>query len=88
MTIPILQNTPAPPPSPDRSSSPPVLADVFLKLLVAQLRTQNPLEPQKGAEFVTQMAQFNTLEQLIAIRSELVAIRLATSPPANPPSNP
>ena len=47
-------------------------------------RTQNPLEPQKGAEFVAQMAQFNTLEQLIAIRAELVAIRLAAQPPVNP----
>jgi flagellar basal-body rod modification protein FlgD len=84
MTIPILQNTPLPAPSPDRPSTPPALADVFLKLLVAQLRTQNPLEPQKGAEFITQLAQFNTLEQLIAIRSELVALRLGAQPPANP----
>jgi flagellar basal-body rod modification protein FlgD len=52
-------------------------ADVFLKLLVAQLRTQNPLDPQKGTEFVTQLAQFNTLEQLIAIRQELAALRQA-----------
>ncbi len=88
MTIPIVQNNPLPAPSTDRSSAPPALADVFLKLLVAQLRTQNPLEPQKGAEFITQLAQFNTLEQLIGIRSELVAIRLAAPPPAPPPANP
>ncbi len=49
-------------------------ADTFLQLLVAQLRTQNPLEPQKGTEFVTQLAQFNSLEQLIAIRAELEAL--------------
>jgi flagellar basal-body rod modification protein FlgD len=49
--------------------------DTFLQLLVAQLRTQNPLEPQKGTEFITQLAQFNTLEQLIAIRAELSALR-------------
>lgn len=60
-----------------RASSP-ASADVFLKLLVAQLRAQNPLDPQKGTEFVTQLAQFNTLEQLIAIRAELAAIRLNT----------
>lgn len=82
MTIP--KNAPLPTPSQDRPSTPPALTDVFLKLLVAQLRTQNPLEPQKGAEFITQLAQFNTLEQLIAIRSELVAMRLADRPPANP----
>ena len=49
--------------------------DTFLQLLVAQLRTQNPLDPQKGTEFVTQLAQFNTLEQLISIRAELAALR-------------
>ncbi len=53
--------------SPQRGAT----ADTFLQLLVAQLRTQNPLEPQKGTEFVTQLAQFNSLEQLIAIRTEL-----------------
>jgi flagellar basal-body rod modification protein FlgD len=67
---------------PVRRSSPPASPDVFLKLLVAQLRTQNPLEPQKGTEFVTQLAQFNTLEQLIAIRSELVALRQQQAPPS------
>jgi flagellar basal-body rod modification protein FlgD len=60
---------------PARRFAPVASADVFLQLLVAQLRTQNPLEPQKGTEFVTQLAQFNTLEQLIAIRSELAALR-------------
>ena len=60
------------------NAGPPASADVFLKLLVAQLRTQNPLDPQKGTEFVTQLAQFNTLEQLIAIRQELTALRQAT----------
>ena len=71
----------APAPEPSRKPAPLASADVFLKLLVAQLRTQNPLEPQKGTEFVTQLAQFNTLEQLIAIRSELVALRQQPSTP-------
>jgi flagellar basal-body rod modification protein FlgD len=38
--------------------------DEFLKLFVAQLENQNPLEPQKGAEFVAQLAQFSNLEQV------------------------
>jgi len=54
--------------------------NLFLQILVAQMRTQNPLEPQKGTEFVTQLAQFNTLEQLIAIRAELKALREAITP--------
>jgi flagellar basal-body rod modification protein FlgD len=43
----------------------------FLKLLVAQLKGQNPLDPKDGAEFVTQLAQFSSLEELINIRTTL-----------------
>lgn len=38
-------------------------SDEFLKLFVAQLQHQNPLEPQSGADFVAQLAQFTTVEQ-------------------------
>lgn len=34
----------------------------FLELMIAQLNNQNPLEPQKNAEFVSQMAEFSTVE--------------------------
>jgi len=36
----------------------------FLKLLASQMRNQNPLEPVKDMEFIGQMAQFSTLEQV------------------------
>jgi flagellar basal-body rod modification protein FlgD len=36
--------------------------DEFLRLLVAQLQNQDPLEPQSGAEFVAQLAQFAQIE--------------------------
>lgn len=45
--------------------------DAFLTLLVVQLRAQNPLEPLNPTEFTAQLAQFNTLEQLIHIRQTL-----------------
>jgi flagellar basal-body rod modification protein FlgD len=38
--------------------------DEFLKLLVGQLRHQDPLNPLKDAEFMGQMAQFTQVEQL------------------------
>ena len=38
--------------------------DAFLQLLVTQLRYQDPLEPQDNSEFVAEMAQFSTLEQM------------------------
>lgn len=36
--------------------------DDFMKLLVTQMRNQNPLEPVKDAEFLAQLSQFSTLE--------------------------
>jgi hypothetical protein len=45
--------------------------DAFLKLLVEQLKHQDPLAPQDGAQFVAQLAQFNSLEQLMSINDRL-----------------
>ncbi len=36
--------------------------DDFLKLLVLQLRTQNPLNPMEDQDFSAQLAQFSALE--------------------------
>ncbi len=45
----------------------------FLKLMIAQLQAQNPLEPSNGNEYVTELAQFTQLEQTtnLATASEL-----------------
>jgi flagellar basal-body rod modification protein FlgD len=38
--------------------------DAFLKLLTTQLQHQDPLKPMDDSEFMGQMAQFSTLEQI------------------------
>lgn len=44
--------------------------DTFLQLLVAQLRYQNPLDPQDGTEFIAQTAQFTMVEKLTEIERQ------------------
>lgn len=39
----------------------------FLELLVAQLKNQDPLDPVNNDQFVTQLASFSSLEQLMSI---------------------
>lgn len=43
----------------------------FLNLLVTQLRYQNPMEPLKDSDFIAQLAQFSSLEQLENINTGL-----------------
>lgn len=38
--------------------------DDFLKILMAQIQNQNPLDPMKDKEFISQMTQFSSLEQM------------------------
>jgi len=45
--------------------------DDFLMLLTNQLRFQDPMNPLKGTEFATQLAQFASVEQLNNISSSL-----------------
>lgn len=61
----------------------------FLQLLVAQLKNQDPTKPMDPTTFVTQLAEFNDVEQNLATRQDVDAMSMKylglTSPPsANP----
>ncbi|HEY9227977.1 MAG TPA: flagellar hook capping FlgD N-terminal domain-containing protein [Gemmatimonadaceae bacterium] len=51
----------------------------FLKLLVAQLQHQDPMNPMQGDQMAAQLAQFSSLEQLQQINANLTDQTTATS---------
>lgn len=44
--------------------------DAFMKLLVEQLKNQDPLSPMDDTDFIAQTAQFTMLEEIQALRSD------------------
>ncbi|NMZ44378.1 flagellar hook assembly protein FlgD [Pseudomonas oryzihabitans] len=48
--------------------------DEFLKLMVAQMNNQNPLEPQGNGEFIAQLAQFSTVEGITNLNTSVSSI--------------
>jgi flagellar basal-body rod modification protein FlgD len=59
---------------PPTTAAPVGTSDEFLRLFVAQLEHQNPLDPQDGAEFVAQLAQFSAVEQAAKTNERLEQI--------------
>ena len=55
----------------------------FLEILVAQLGNQDPLNPMDDKEFIAQLAQFSSLEQLMATNERLGLLQVAQSAMAN-----
>jgi len=50
--------------------------DAFLKMLIAQLQNQDPLNPMNGADITAQLAQFSSLEQLTSMNDQMGALSL------------
>lgn len=60
----------------------------FLQMLVAQLENQDPLNPQDSAAFAAQLAQFSSVEQLIAMRAGIDTLVAASQDSDAPESTP
>ena len=45
--------------------------DAFIKMFLAQMQNQDPLNPMDGQEFAAQLAQFSSLEQLYNVNESL-----------------
>jgi flagellar basal-body rod modification protein FlgD len=69
-------------------ADPAATKQMFLQLLVSQIKNQNPLNPADPAEFLSQLTQFTSVEQMLEMRQHLEAIRgllemgIASPPPA------
>ncbi len=59
----------------------------FLNLLVAQLQNQDPTNPVDGTTFVTQLAEFNNVEQSLAMRQDMDAVSEKYLGTTTPPSS-
>lgn len=73
--IPSPLSAPAAPTQPslaDTTRSSTLGKEEFLKLLVAQLRNQDPMSPTKPEAMAAQLAQFSSLEQLINVNERLM----------------
>jgi flagellar basal-body rod modification protein FlgD len=53
--------------------------DAFLKMLIVQLKNQDPLEPMEDREFIAQLAQFSALEQMQQMNKSLYEFLRASS---------
>ena len=56
------------------SSSTALNKDAFLQLLVTQMQYQDPLDPQDNSEYLSQLAQFSSLEQMTNVASALTGV--------------
>jgi flagellar basal-body rod modification protein FlgD len=56
------------------SSSSFISQDTFLTLLVTQLKNQDPLNPQDSSQFVSQLANFSSLEQMTTMSKNMESV--------------
>jgi flagellar basal-body rod modification protein FlgD len=57
--------------------------NTFLKLLVSQIKNQDPMNPADGVQFLTQLTGYSQLEQLMQINQELAPSASTTTSPSS-----
>ena len=60
--------------NPTRQPSQNLGKDDFLKILITQLSYQDPMAPMEDKEFIAQMAQFSTLEQMTSMAKDFAKL--------------
>ena len=60
--------------NPDRKPQQSLGKDDFLKLLITQLSHQDPTAPMQDKEFIAQMAQFSSLEQMTGMNTQMTGM--------------
>lgn len=48
--------------------------DAFMKLLVTQMKNQDPLSPMEGQQFAAELAQFSSLEQMQNLNDNILGL--------------
>jgi flagellar basal-body rod modification protein FlgD len=57
--------------------------DAFMKMMLAQMKNQDPTNPTPSHEMAAQLAQFSSLEQLSNINTSIEGLKAATAPQGN-----
>jgi flagellar basal-body rod modification protein FlgD len=63
-----------------------ITSNDFLTLLVSELKNQDPTQPTDPNQYITQLAQVNSLQQLISINQGIGTLDTALSGPPTSPS--
>jgi flagellar basal-body rod modification protein FlgD len=96
LNIPAIATNPTAPTTPTTSSSitnpnaPGSLTNetTFLKLLMAQVQNQDPMNPTDSTQFVGQLVSFSQLEQLLGINQGVQTLVTNASTPTSTPTTP
>jgi flagellar basal-body rod modification protein FlgD len=54
--------------------------EVFLQLLIAQIKNQNPAQPADSIQYITQLSQFTGVEQLVDIKQQMQELNQKLTP--------